>query len=111
MITIKDKIEQHDLMSKLTHIRKWLIKGHLVKAIIQNLSNDAKNLVCILDYKDKRKKMRENVFSSQEHLYNNLTKELEEVGKFEVKKSTGKETRFIIEPKNLNKSDVLKESK
>ena len=55
--------------------------------------------------------MRENVFSSQEHLYNTLTKELEEVGKFEVKKSTGKETRFIIEPKNLNKSDVLKESK
>jgi translation initiation factor IF-3 len=42
MITFKDKIEQHDLDSKLNNIRKWLSKGHLVKASITNVSKDEK---------------------------------------------------------------------
>lgn len=44
-ISFKDKIEQHDLTAKISNIRKWLMKGHVVKASITNFSGDAKKLV------------------------------------------------------------------
>ncbi len=45
MITFKDKIEQHDLDSKLNNVRKWLSKGYFVKGSITNVSRDAKKVV------------------------------------------------------------------
>lgn len=45
MITFKDKIEQHDMDSKLNNIKKWLSKGHFVKASITNVSKDEKKMV------------------------------------------------------------------
>lgn len=45
MITFKDKIEKHDLDAKLNNIKKWLSKGHFVKASISNVSKDEKKVV------------------------------------------------------------------
>lgn len=48
MVTIKDKIEKHDLTSKLNNIKKWLAKGHTVRATITNLSKDEKKVVLVI---------------------------------------------------------------
>lgn len=86
MVTIKDKIEKHDLTSKLNNIKKWLAKGHTVRATITNLSKDEKKV---------------------EQLYNDLMKELAQQGKFQMYKTSSRETKFSIEPKTINKSDPL----
>ncbi|KAI9557704.1 hypothetical protein GHT06_017533 [Daphnia sinensis] len=86
MVTIKDKIEQHDLMAKVNNIRKWLAKGHTVRATITNLSKDEKKV---------------------EQLYNDLMKELAQHGKFQMYKTSSRETKFSIEPKTITKNDPL----
>ncbi|XP_046647217.1 uncharacterized protein LOC124337171 [Daphnia pulicaria] len=77
MITFKDKIEKHDLDAKLNNIKKWLSKGHFVKASISNVSKDEKKV---------------------EQMYNDLMKELAKEGKFKMFKTSSRETKFSIEP-------------
>nr|CAH0104656.1 unnamed protein product [Daphnia galeata] len=89
MITFKDKIEQHDLDSKLNNVRKWLSKGYFVKGSITNVSRDAKKV---------------------EQMYNDLMKELAKEGKFQIFKTSSRETKFSIEPSATIKSDEKKET-
>lgn len=43
----------------------------------------------------------------QEQLYNDLMKELAQQGKFQMYKTSSRETKFSIEPKTISKSDPL----
>lgn len=45
MITIRNKIDEHDMLQKLNNIKKWLAKGFPVRAVIQNTANSPEKLV------------------------------------------------------------------
>jgi len=75
-ITFRNKIEQHDLQSKVNNIAKWLKKGHQVKAVIQNFNDLGKS----------------------ENLFETLVKELDGKGLLGEKSINQKDLRFTISP-------------
>lgn len=75
-VIFRNKIEQHDLQSKLNNIQKWLGKSQQVKTVIQHFGDPEKS----------------------EILYRLLVKELDGKGVFEKRSVSPRDISFVISP-------------
>ena len=46
-VTLRNRIDDHDFQTKLSNIFKWLEKGQVVRAVIQNVAKDQAKSVSI----------------------------------------------------------------
>jgi len=76
-VTLRNRIDDHDFQTKLSNIFKWLEKGQVVRAVIQNVAKDQ---------------------AKSDLLVSSLVKSLAKKAKVEQVQTSEKEIRIAIHP-------------